>query len=95
MTERSAKNVVVQAVSDFDGIRDAIRGHRVEVPYPTKTSKYAELIANIRIGSLSGTHKHFGTVELVNSVLGTGISFYEGSHSPLNVLCGTAQAIDD
>jgi len=65
MTTRTSRQVIEQAISDFDDIREAIRGHRVRVEYPTKTSAYAGLIANIRIGSVSGTAVHTCTPPLM------------------------------
>lgn len=53
-TERTAVEIVNQAISDFDNIKEAILGHRIDVPYPTKTSLYGELIAKIRVGCIAG-----------------------------------------
>ena len=64
MTERTSRQAIEQAIADFDDIREAIRGHRVRIEYPTKTSVYAGLIANIRIGSVSGTARHACTQPL-------------------------------
>lgn len=58
MTERTSRGVVNQAIEDFNSIREAIRGHKIEVPYPTKTSAYADLIASIRVGSIAGLIYH-------------------------------------
>ncbi|MBQ2603886.1 MAG: hypothetical protein II589_02475 [Clostridia bacterium] len=69
MTQRTAKQTIEQAIADFDDIIEAIKGHRVRIDYPTKTSLYAELIANIRIGSVSGTAWHRCTPAL-SCVLG-------------------------
>ncbi len=95
MTQRTAREVVEQAISDFDDIRDAIRGHRVAVEHPTKTSLYAELIANIRIGSLSGTHCHIDTFPLLNTVRGNKVTVYDGTNSVLGLVKGTAEAVTD
>lgn len=94
MTERTAREVVQQAISDFDDIRDAIRGHRVAaVEYPTKTSLYAELIANIRIGSLSGAHRHLDTFPLLSVVNGKRVKIYDSSQSVLGLLSGRAEVV--
>lgn len=95
MTQRSARETVAQAIADFDDIREAIRGHRIEVPYPTKTSMYAELIANIRIGSVSGAHRHCGLTELIRPLSGERMLLFEKSHPPLMVLVGSAQIIEE
>ncbi len=71
MTERTSREVVNQAISDFDDIREAIRGHKVEVPYPTKTSAYAGLIASICVGSVTG--------EIVNDLLVQEADFIKGN----------------
>lgn len=91
MTERTAREVVMQSINDFDDIRDAIRGHRVAVPYPTKTSLYAELIANIRIGSLSGTHKRSERFRLAATVFGEKNNIYESVCLPIGLLSGQAE----
>ena len=54
MTARTAQQTVKQAIADFDEIKDAIEWHKIKVPYATPTSKYAELISQIRVGSISG-----------------------------------------
>ncbi len=57
MTERTARETVDQAISDFNAIREAIRDQRVEVPYPTPTSEYAELIGKINSGFIKGKNR--------------------------------------
>lgn len=54
MSDRTAKQVITQAISDFDGIKEAIIGHKIPVPYGTATSIYASMIASIRVGGISG-----------------------------------------
>ncbi len=95
MTERTAREVVAQAIEDFDDIRDAIRGHRVAVPYPTKTSLYAELIANIRIGSLSGTQRRYDSVRLLEPRIGQKIGIFECMCSNVGLLCGQTENSND
>lgn len=54
LSNRTAKQVITQAISDFDCIKEAIIGHKIPVPYGTATSVYASLIASIRVGGISG-----------------------------------------
>ena len=72
LTERTAKETVIQAVEDFDSIKRAIEGHKIDVPYATKTSEYAELIAKITVrpiaGNVIGFCKSFDTEIVCGSV---------------------------
>lgn len=54
LTERTARDIVVQAVSDFNSIRTAIINQNINVPYATKTSEYDELIERIGSRFISG-----------------------------------------
>lgn len=54
ITERTPVEIVNQAISDFDSIKEAILGHKVAVVNPTRTSLYGELIAKIRVGCIAG-----------------------------------------
>lgn len=47
LTERTARETVAQAITDFNSIRTAIINQNVNVPYATKTSEYSELIEKI------------------------------------------------
>ena len=95
MAERTARDVITQAISDLDDIRDAIRGHRVDVPYPTKTSLYGELIANIRIGSVSGTQKHLAKTLLLQPTAREKTGIYAGLCTPIGSLTGHAEDLSD
>jgi len=50
----TARDIVVQAVSDFNSIRTAIINQNINVPYATKTSEYDELIERIGSRFISG-----------------------------------------
>lgn len=78
MTERTSRETVSQALADFDSIREAIQGHKIEVPYPTKTSVYADLIAGIGVGSITGTVYHDIKIFPVETIAGSAESYIFG-----------------
>ena len=95
MTERTSREIIARAIDDFDDIRDAIRGHRVAVPYPTPTSLYGELIANIRIGSLSGSHKRFASLLILNELIGEKTGIFKGVIVPAALVSGAAESAEN
>lgn len=92
MTDRTSRETVIQAISDFDSIRAAIEGHKINVPYPTKTSEYAELIEKIRVGSVLGAANFhlngFNTKSLIGSVM------QEIKGSKFNLIMGNAVLLE-
>lgn len=98
MVERTAKQTVQQAISDFDEIREAIKGHKIDVPYPTPTRVYPSLIAGIREGSITGLIKYsLSGAVLDNSTGGCilGSCVFEENRKILNILYGKVEAIDE
>ena len=54
LTERTSRETVAQAVTDFNSIRTAIINQNVNVPVGTKTSEYDELIEKIGSRFITG-----------------------------------------
>lgn len=91
MVDRTAVETVQQAVSDFDDIRDAIRGHKIEVPYPTPTRAYASLIAGITVGCINGLVKNDIYGHISNVIYGCCIGEMYGTIT--ETLCGVMEVI--
>ncbi|MBQ5566022.1 MAG: hypothetical protein IIT42_04170 [Clostridia bacterium] len=70
MTARTALETVRQAIDDFDNIRAAIIGHRIEVPYGTPTADYASLISQINVGFVSGAALNYAVGGIVDTANG-------------------------
>ena len=93
LINRTPRETVDQAIDDFDGIREAIRGHKIEVPYPTKTSEYAGLIAKIRVGAIEGRAEIMTSGAAADTVCGNVLS--EINSIVIGPVCGNAQVIDE
>lgn len=93
MTERTASETVAQAAEDFDSIKTAIEGHKIDVPYATKTSEYAELIAKIRVGSISGSAEC--CVNLADTKTLCGAARQELKGGIFSPICGSAVSVPD
>ncbi len=91
MTQRTSKEVVNQAIADFNSIKEAILGHKIDVPYPTKTCEYAGLIAKLRVGCIAGRAYPVPNAS-VCSIVSDNATVYHNGRTVLAIV-GTAEAI--
>ncbi len=92
MTDRTSRETVIQAIDDFNSIKEAIEGHKINVPYATKTSEYAKLIAKIIVGSVSGTASFH--IKVFNTKSLTGSVMQEMKGSKCNLIMGQAVSLE-
>lgn len=93
MTERTSKEAVNQAIADFNSIKEAILAHKIDMPYPTKTSEYAGLIAMIRVGCIAGSAYSEPNVMVSKGIYDNALVF--PNISIVNPLVGTAEVINE